>query len=96
MKQTRINKTLQLMHEKGIEGLLYASSANFQYLLDKKDYFWQRTCMNNINGNSNFRNVPEAVLYLRQDGQLSIFCILSLKKVFFEYPNVNICYMDQL
>lgn len=96
MKQTRINKTLQLMHEKGIEGLLYASSANFQYLLDKKDYFWQRTCMNNINGNSNFRNVPEAVLYLRQDGQLSIFCIPSLKKVFFEYPNVNICYMDQL
>ena len=96
MKNKRILKTIELMKNAKIEGLLYASSANFQYLLDVNDYFWQRTCMNNIMGNSNFRTVPEALLYLNNKGEYYICCIPALKDTFKEYKNVIISYMDQM
>ena len=96
MKNIRMLKTIELMKKAKIEGLLYATSANFQYLLDAKDYFWQRTCMNNIMGNSNFRTVPEALLYINTKGEYYICCIPALKDTFKDHENVFISYMDQM
>ncbi len=96
MKTNRIEAATQAMKATGLDGLVYASSANFQYLLDANHYFWQRTCMNNINGHSNYRLMPEAVLYLTVDQQISIFITPNLKNTFKDYPNVIITYMDQL
>jgi len=96
MKKDRINKTIELMKKAKLDGLLYASSANFQYLLDANDYFWQRTCMNNIMGNSNSRLVPEALVYLNTKGEYYICCIPALKDIFKDHKNVFISYMDQM
>ena len=96
MKQQRIEKTIKIMQNANIDGLLLATGANLQYLLDCTDYFWQRTCMNNIMGHSNYRNVPETVLYLKASGEYYIFTVPHLQKTFSCYPNVIITYMDQL
>ncbi len=95
MKQERINNALKLMQENGLDGLFYASSANFQYLLNSTNYHWQRNSMNNIFGYSNYRNLPEAFLYLKANGDLHIFVVPALKDTFSSYPNLHIAYLDQ-
>lgn len=96
MKNDRISKTLEIMKEHKIEGLLFASSANFQYLADMPDYFWQRTSMNNIAGKSSARTVPEALFYLNHRGERFICCIPSLKDTFSDFSNLYVSYMDQM
>ncbi len=96
MKNGRIQKTLALMRENKVNGLLYASSANFQYLADVPNYFWQRTCMNNISGKSSARLAPEAIYYLNDMGESFICCIPSLKDSFIDFPNLFVSYMDQM
>ena len=96
MKNDRISKTLEIMNEHKIEGLLYASSANFQYLADTPNYFWQRTSMNNIAGKSSARTFPEALFYLNNRGERFICCIPSLKDTFSDFSNLYVSYMDQM
>ena len=90
MKNDRISKTLEIMKEHKLEGLLYASSANFQYLADTPNYFWQRTSMNNIAGKSSARIVPEALFYLNNRGEKFICCIPSLKDTFSDFTNLHV------
>jgi Xaa-Pro aminopeptidase len=96
MKVSRIQKTLELMKKNDLDGLLYAQSANFQYLADTPEYFWQRSSMNNIAGKFSARTVPEAVFYLNDRGEGFICCIPSLKKAFANFKNLHISYMDQM
>jgi Xaa-Pro dipeptidase len=96
MKESRIQKTLELMKMNNLNGLLYASSANFQYLADTPNYFWQRTSMNNIAGKFSARTVPEAVFYLNDRGEGFICCIPSLKNSFEGFKNLYVSYLDQM
>jgi Xaa-Pro dipeptidase len=96
MKENRIEKTLELMKKNGLDGLLYASSANFQYLADTTDYFWQRTSMNNIAGKFSAENVPEALYFLNDKGESFICCIPSLKNEFPGFQNLYLSYVDQM
>ncbi len=96
MSTTRTQKVLGLMRENNVNGLLYASSANFQYLANTPNYFWQRTCMNNISVKSSARLVPEAIYYLNDSGESFICCIPSLKHSFDGFPNLYVSYMDQM
>lgn len=96
MKNDRILRTLEIMKEHKLEGLLYASSANFQYLADTPNYFWQRTSMNNIAGKSSARTVPEALFYLNHRGERFICCIPALKDTFSDVSNLYVSYMDQM
>lgn len=96
MHKERIKKTIEIMQKEKIDGLLLASSANLQYLLDCRNYYWQRSSMNNIMGYSNYRNIPEVVLYLKQNGEYYIFTVPHLQQTFSGYPNVIVIYMDQL
>jgi Xaa-Pro dipeptidase len=96
MKESRIQKTLDLMKKNGLNGLLYASSANFQYLADTPNYFWQRTSMNNIAGKFSARNVAEAIFYLNDRGEGFICCIPSLKNSFDGFENLYVSYLDQM
>lgn len=96
MKKIRITKTLDLMRANNINGLLYASGANFQYLADTPEYFWQRTCMNNIMGKSSSRTVPEALYYLNDQGESFICCVPALKNMFKDFPNLYLSYLDQM
>jgi Xaa-Pro dipeptidase len=96
MKESRIQKTLELMKKNGLNGLLYASSANFQYLADTPEYFWQRTSMNNIAGKFSALTVPEAVFYLNDRGEGFICCIPSIKESFADFKNLHVSYLDQM
>lgn len=96
MKVTRINKTLELMKMHDLDGLLYAPSANFQYLADTPEYFWQRSSMNNIAGKFSAQTVPDAVFYLNDRGEGFICCIPSLKNEFAGFKNLFISYLDQM
>ncbi len=96
MKNNRIVNTLKIMQEKKITGLLYATGANFQYLADRPDYFWQRTSMNNISGKSSALNVPQALFYLNYKGESFVCCVPSLKDSFNGFPNLFVSYMDQM
>jgi Xaa-Pro dipeptidase len=96
MKESRIQKTLELMKKNGLNGLLYASSANFQYLADTPEYFWQRTSMNNIAGKFSALTVAEAVFYLNDRGEGFICCIPSIKESFADFKNLHVSYLDQM
>lgn len=71
----RIQKLQSLLQHDGVDGVLYATSANMQYLLDDTSYRWQRTpdtggppyltsC-----GQNHFLNHPDCVLYVPADGE---------------------------
>jgi Xaa-Pro dipeptidase len=96
MKESRIRKTLELMKKNHLNGLLYASSANFQYLADTPEYFWQRTSTNNIAGKFSALTVPEAVFYLNDRGEGFICCIPSIKDSFTGFKNLYVSYLDQM
>lgn len=96
MKVDRISKTLKLMKMHDLDGLLYAPSANFQYLADTPEYFWQRCSMNNIAGKFSAQTVPDAVFYLNDRGEGFICCIPSLKNEFADFKNLFISYLDQM
>ena len=96
MKEYRIKKVLELMKRNGLNGLLYATSANFQYLADTPEYFWQRSSMNNIAGKFSVRSSPEALFYLNDRGEGFICCIPSIKDSFADFKNLHVSYMDQM
>jgi hypothetical protein len=96
MKESRIQKTLELMKKNHLNGLLYASSANFQYLADTPEYFWQRTSTNNIAGKFSALTVAEAVFYLNDRGEGFICCIPSIKDSFTGFKNLYVSYLDQM
>lgn len=90
-----LEKCLQKMCDQNLDGVLFASSANFQYLSGCTSYFWQRSCMNNIAGQFTSKINPEALLYCTKEGKITIVCIPSLKNHFTNH-SVIVSYMDQM
>ncbi len=97
MKTKRIEDAVKQMKLQGIEAAVYGPSANFQYLLEANDYFWQRSCDTNINGFSSAYNLPDALLYLNDKGDYQIICNHQNKEYFLnKYEgHVTCSYMDQ-
>lgn len=96
MKKQRIDKAVELMRQNDLEAVIYAVGANFQYLLDANDFWWQRACMTNIAGHHSAYNLPEAFLLLKQTGEIFIFTTYRFASYFTSrYDNVTVSYLDQ-
>lgn len=91
----RMAQAVERMSQQGLDGIIYAPSANFQYLLDWNEYFWQRTCMNNIEGQTASALAPEALLYLDKTGKYHICMTPGSAANAPKDPNIVISYMDQ-
>ena len=72
MREFRMAKAVQRMKEENLDAVIFATGANLQYLLDWNEFYWQRTCMNNIDGQSSALTVPDALLYLAADGSYKV------------------------
>ena len=92
----RRENCLKEFKKTGLDGLLLASSANFQYLTETSSYMWQRYCFNLDVEVSGARIIPEALCYMDNEGKTTILCIPSLKLHFDTNKNdVIVSYMDQ-
>lgn len=92
----RREKILKKLNESGLDGLLFASGANFQYVVESNSYFWQRYCFNLDEPVAGARIIPEAMVYLNKDGKSTILTTPLLKEHFDTTINdVVVSYMDQ-
>ncbi len=92
----RRENCLRKIRESGVDGVLFASGANFQYLSESTAYFWQRYCFNLDAPISGSHIIPEAMIYVNKEGKSTILCIPTLKKYFDNTLNdVYVSYMDQ-
>lgn len=92
----RREKILRKLNESGLDGLLFASGANFQYVVESNSYFWQRYCFNLDEPVAGARIIPEAMVYLNKDGKSTILTTPLLKEHFDTTLNdVVVSYMDQ-
>lgn len=92
----RREKILKKLNESGLDGLLFASGANFQYVVESNSYFWQRYCFNLDEPVAGARIIPEAMVYLNKDGKSTILTTSLLKEHFDTTLNdVVVSYMDQ-
>ncbi len=89
------NLCLEKMKEKSLDGLIYATGANFQYLTKANEYYWQRCSMNNINGQLCNHHMPEALAYCDKEGNITVVCIPSIKHQFNGH-HVVVSYVDQM
>lgn len=92
----RREKILKKLNESGLDGLLFASGANFQYVVESNSYFWQRYCFNLDEPVAGARIIPEAMVYLNKGGKSTILTTPLLKEHFDTTLNdVVVSYMDQ-
>ncbi len=92
----RREKILKKLNESGLDGLLFASGANFQYVVESNSYFWQRYCFNLDEPVAGARIIPEAMVYLNKEGRSTILTTPLLKEHFDTTLNdVVVSYMDQ-
>lgn len=93
---TRRERCLEEIRKTGLDGVLYATGANFQYLTETTSYFWQRNCFNIDEPVSGAHIIPEAMVYCNKEGKCTILTIPSLKDHFDTILNdVRVSYMDQ-
>ena len=93
----RREKCLKEFKKTGLDGLLFASSANFQYLTETKSYMWQRFCFNLDVEVAGARIIPEALVYMDTNGKTTILTTPALKHHFDINKNdVVVSYMDQV
>lgn len=90
----RRNNCARKIEEAGLDAILVANGATFQYLSECTDFFWQRSCMNNIAGSLSAKILPETLIYLDAHGNCVIFTIPQHKDKFKD-NKVVISYMDQ-
>ena len=92
----RREKCLEEFKKTQLDGLLFASSANFQYLTETKSYMWQRFCFNLDVEVAGARIIPEALVFMDQEGKTTILTTPALKLHFDINKNdVVVSYMDQ-
>jgi Xaa-Pro dipeptidase len=94
MLSTRRKKACEAIEAAGLDGVLFAQGSDFQYLSECTGYFWQRSCMDNIDGACTSKINPEALLFLAKDGTCTIITIPQYKNSF---PGQTVIpsYMDQ-
>ncbi len=96
MLTERRQRCLNEMLKAGYDGVLFASSANLQYLSESYSYFWQRNCMNMGAEVYGSHIIPEAILYMDKNGKTTILTIPAKKDSFDVLKNeVVVSYMDQ-
>ena len=87
---TRRERILDTVKKAGLDGVIFATGPNLQYVSECEKYFWQRSCMNNIGGAKSSHILPEAVLFLTADNEctivaiprISLLCICTMSSVF--------------
>ncbi|MBQ6333754.1 MAG: aminopeptidase P family protein [Erysipelotrichaceae bacterium] len=96
MKSERRKKILNKLRENGLDGLLFASGADFQYLAECCSYLWQRNCFNQMAETAGALIIPEALIFMDGEGKTTILTIPSLKDHFDISKNeVVVSYLDQ-
>lgn len=83
----RMRRLQSILQQNNIDGALYATSANMQYLLDDVQYHWQRTMytgclpfMSKPGVSGHFLNDPDCILYLPADGEPVLFMTYERSK----------------
>ena len=91
---SRIKKCTKKINDNNLDGVLFATGANFQYVSNCYEYFWQRASMHNIGGRHSAKLLPETLAYLNKLGEVTIITIPQYRNMF---PNckVVVSYMDQ-
>ncbi len=94
ISERRKNCTQKVL-EAGLDGVLFATGANLQYITETTEYFWQRACMKNMPDYASAYNIPEAVAFLDTEGDLTVVSIPEHKN---DFPGVKVVhsYMDQM
>lgn len=91
----RREKAVEVIKKVGLDGVLYATGPVFSYLAESPDYYWQRSCMHNIDpGDFHAKILPETLLYLNKNGDCTIVTIPRYAKCFGN-EKVIPSYMDQ-
>ena len=95
MISERRKKCTDKVVEAGLDGVLFATGANLQYITESMDFYWQRSCMKNIEGYSTAYEIPEALAFLTRDSDLTVITIPRNKD---KFPGVKVLpsYMDQM
>ncbi len=92
----RRKRCLAEFEKTGLDGLLFAGGANFQYLSESPSYFWQRNCFTLDAAVAGSRIFPECLIYMDREGNTTILTIPSRKDSFDTTKNdVVVSYMDQ-
>jgi Xaa-Pro aminopeptidase len=92
----RRKKCLEELKKSGLDGLLFATGANLQYLSESVSYFWQRNCMNGMAPVAGSHILPEAIIYMNREGRTTVLTIPSKKDHFDTTKNeIIVSYMDQ-
>ena len=92
----RRRKCYEEFKKTGLDGILFATGANFQYLAECTSYFWQRYCFNLDAPIAGSHIIPEAMIYMNKEGKTTILTIPSKKDHFDTTKNdVVVSYMDQ-
>ena len=97
MKKQRLVSAAEAMKEQGLDAVVFGIGANFQYLLECNDYYWQRSMMTNISGRSSAYLHPEVLLYMDKDREYTVITNGHNAEYFTSrYPgHVIVSYMDQ-
>lgn len=92
----RRKRCFEVFRQTGLDGLLFAGGANFQYLSESTSYFWQRYCFNLDAPVAGAHIIPECMIYMDREGKTTILTIPSKKDHFDTTKNeVVVSYMDQ-
>ena len=92
----RRKKCFEEFRKTGLDGILFATGANFQYLAECTSYFWQRNCFNLDSLIAGSHIIPEAMVYMNKEGKTTILTIPSKKDYFDTAKNdVVVSFMDQ-
>ncbi len=92
----RRKRCLEEFSKTGLDGLLFAEGANFQYLSECTSYFWQRECMGLDAPAAGSHIIPESVIYMDRYGNTTVLTIPRNKDHFDTTKNeVVVSYMDQ-
>ena len=92
----RRKKCFEEFRKTGLDGILFAGGANFQYLAECTSYFWQRNCFTLDAPIAGTHIFPECMIYMNKEGKTTILTIPSKKDNFDTTKNdVVVSFMDQ-
>ncbi len=92
----RRKKCYAAFQKTGLDGILFAGGANFQYLSECTSYFWQRYCFNLDAPIAGAHIIPEVMIYMNKEGKTTILTIPSKKDHFDTTKNeIVVSFMDQ-
>ena len=77
MSQKRIGALQEKLRRGGLDGALYATGANFVYLLDATGFHWQRSSETMGPGSEGYAAlaIPDCLLFVPAQGGASVICV---------------------